>query len=314
MPDRRIHCLRGATVASVIAACRLPGIALLVLWATPGRADPPSPPPCVHEALVAGLDAARAQAAAGHLRAASDALAALVGSCDFAVLAWRDAESIADYRAVLAERAAVHAALGEHEACLRILGPIAVDLSDSDDANPSKRRALGLIDQCQAGRDARFGGFSRDACTLVADDAVAAVALPAAAVPKGSDAACIAFEGLAGDDAFMRLTETGWGNRAETQRHSRRLCGHAVLVTRAGKKVTRRTLASPTDGRAFDVGFCCNVGRGTLSVDAATRRLRIRAQGASVCGGGSATVSLDEVYQWSARALELVDQGTFVLR
>ena len=80
------------------------------------------------------------------------------------------------------------------------------------------------------------------------------------------------------------------------------------------KKITRRVFARPAAGDAFHVAFCCNVGRGALSVDAATRRLRIRAEGATVCGGGAATVFLDEVYTWSGRSLERVDRGTFVLR
>src|SRR5262249_38056017 len=83
---------------------------------------------------------------------------------------------------------------GQLVECRHLMEPLVFPKSDI--ARSGSEKVLNALqynlDQCEKEFDLRYAALKDDACPLKIDDAVTAVALPAALAPRGASAACLA--------------------------------------------------------------------------------------------------------------------------
>jgi hypothetical protein len=191
-----------------------------------------------------------------------------------------------------ADLAAAYDKTGQYVACQRLMAPLShpsSDVSDARDAKLTKAIAYNL-ERCSKALDAQYAALKPGGCTLTIAHAIASAAVPAALVPKGATAACVALVP---------------GTRAKTAEDGDVTCPRVALIWKAAK-LERQDLTSSGDHDALgDDSVCCNlsaIAAGTVDNKAL---LRVHGHGRD-CSGGTADAATDMIYEWKGQALTLV--------
>jgi len=165
------------------------------------------------------------------------------------------------------------------------------------------------LEQCEKAFDAQYAALKSDACPLTIDDAAAAAALPASLFPKGATAACVA---IVPDPTPPAAPAAAAGDDVDAD--SDVSCPRLAVVSKGkGGKIDRKLLGAG-DSNLVDFNFCC--GLNTIAVGIQNGKALIRV-GADTwvreCHGGTATTSLDAIFEWKGNALTtVVDASTIV--
>ena len=192
---------------------------------------------------------------------------------------------------------------GDYVACKAAVEPLVFPKSDVSRAGSDKlSSALQYnLDQCQKKLDDSYAALKSNSCPFAIDDSTVAAAVPASLVPKGATAACVALVGpddkRAGakpDDDLPPVS-----------------CPVIALVAKGpGAKLTRRVLGKPSD----DETFCCGFNKIAVGVKAGQSLIRVGADSwVRECHGGTATTSLDKIFELKNNALSVVVDASNVL-
>jgi hypothetical protein len=163
------------------------------------------------------------------------------------------------------------------------------------------------LEQCSKAFDAEYATLAANPCPLAIDDAVASAALPAALVPKGATAACMA---LVPGPAAPAAAHAGSDDDDDDDVVCPRL---AVVSKGSSGKLVRRPLGA-ADQSLADPTFCCGLNQVAVGVKDGKALVRIGADTwARECHGGTATSTLDTIFEWKGSALTPVVDASNVV-
>jgi hypothetical protein len=190
---------------------------------------------------------------------------------------------------------------GQLVECRHLMEPLVYPKSDiARNGNDKIMNALQYnLDQCEKEFDAQYSALKSDACALTIDDAVTAVALPAALAPKGAAAACL---------ALVPGTPAGGANANPKDDDDSGLpevvCPRLAVISKGkGAKLDRQLLGGADDQLA-EQDFCCGLNRLAVGVKDGKTLIRIGAnEWTRECHGGTATMSLDSIIEWKGTTL-----------
>jgi hypothetical protein len=199
---------------------------------------------------------------------------------------------------------------GQYVECKRLVEPLVFPKSDV--ARQANDKLLGALqynlDHCQKQFDAQYASIKGDACPLKLDDAVAAASLPAALVPKpaGAGPACVALLPGAASAAKKDDSKQDDDGLAEV------VCPQVAVVWKAKGKLERQALA--VDAGALGDDFCCGMTRIAVGSKDGKALVRISSpEWVRECHGGTATMSLDTIFEWKGSALSVVSDASNLL-
>lgn len=186
---------------------------------------------------------------------------------------------------------------GDYVACKAMMEPLVFPKSDVS-RNGSDKLTSALqynLDQCEKKLDDEFAALRSDACPFKVDDSDGAVAAPGSLVPKGATAACVAFVSAEDKPAAKKPDDDDLRPVS---------CPAIALVSKGpGAKLTRRVLGKPSD----DETFCCGFNRLAVGVKAGQSLIRVSADTwVRECHGGTATTSLDKIFELKNNTLSIV--------
>jgi hypothetical protein len=191
-----------------------------------------------------------------------------------------------------ADLAAAYEKNGQYVECQRLMAPLSHPSERINQGGNDKLvKAIAYnLDRCSKALDAQYAALKPGGCTLTIEHAIASAAVPAALVPKGATAACVALVP---------------GTRAKDAEDGDVTCPRVALIWKTAK-LERQALTSGGDHDALtDDSVCCNlsvIAAGT--VDNKTL-LRVHGHGRD-CSGGTADAATDMIYEWKGQALTLV--------
>ena len=181
--------------------------------------------------------------------------------------------------------------------CQRLLAPYTHPSSPTTNTAKLHKALQHNLEQCGKALDTKYAAIKAGKCSLPLDHAVASAALPAALVPKGASAACIAL--LPGTPSTAKKSDDDPSLRDV-------VCPVATLVWKTDKLERQPlTLVPGTDtaGPLDDDSVCCNlsaIAAGTL--DGKTL-VRVRGGGRD-CNGGTADTDSDMFYELAGKTLK----------
>ena len=193
---------------------------------------------------------------------------------------------------------------GDYVACKAAVEPLVFPKSDVARAGTEKlASALQYnLDHCEKKLDDSYALLKSNACPFEIDDSTVAAAVPASLVPKGATAACVA---LVSPDDKRGAAKPDDGDLPPVS------CPVIALVAKgAGAKLTRRVLGKPSD----DETFCCGFNKIAVGVKAGQSLIRVGADSwVRECHGGTATTSLDKIFELKNNALSIVIDASNIL-
>lgn len=188
--------------------------------------------------------------------------------------------------------------------CKGVLEPLIYPKSDVSRSGSDKlTSALQFnFDQCEKKFDAQYTALKSDKCPFTIDSANGSALAPASLVPRGATAACVAL--VSSDDKPAP-------KKADDDDLAPVSCPAVALVSKgAGGKLTKRVLGK-LDG---DDTFCCGYNKIAVGIKDGQSLIRVGADTwVRECHGGTATTSLDTIYELKNNALEVIVDASNVL-
>ena len=184
---------------------------------------------------------------------------------------------------------------GQYVECERVLAPLSHPKSGLQESASDKLvKAIDHnLDRCSKALDARYAALKAGGCTLTIDHAIATAAAPAALVPKGATAACVA---LVRGKASPKAPDDDPESRDV-------VCPAVALIWKGAKPaLERQELASGGSGPLGDDSVCCNLSSIAAGTMAGKTLVRLRGQGRD-CSGGTADTASDVFYEWNGTTL-----------
>lgn len=260
---------------------------LVVISALPDAASA-APPSCTKAAQRKVRAAAEKAVKAKDYKAAIARLEPVRAACG-------DAPDAVESAWLAADLAAAYEKAGQPLACEQLMAQLASPRARVADAGNDKvLKAIEYnLDRCSKAIDAQYAAIKPGGCALTIEHAVATAAAPAALVPRGATAACIALVP---------------GTPAKHAEPDDVTCPQAVLVWKAARLERQSLTTASTAGTAdaiSDSSICCNL----TSIAAGTRDgkhlVRVRGDGRD-CNGGTADAATDLYYEWKGTSLTTV--------
>jgi len=188
---------------------------------------------------------------------------------------------------------------GQLVECQRVLAPLSHPSSGLHESGSEKlvKAIEHNLDHCSKALDAKYAAIKPGGCTLTIDHAIAAAAAPAAVVPKGATAACVAL-----------LHGKRPPKAPDDDPESRDVVCPVVAVIWKGAKpaLERQDLpsgsASGSGGALGDDSVCCNLSSIAAGTMDGKTLIRVRGHGRD-CSGGTADSASDTFYEWTGSAL-----------
>lgn len=185
---------------------------------------------------------------------------------------------------------------GQFVECQKLLGPLTYPRSAVQQSGDDKliRAISHNLDRCSKGLDARYAAVKTGGCTLPLGRAIATAAAPAALVPKGASAACV---------ALVRGKPAAKG--ADDDPESRDVaCPRVVLASKGAKAdLDYQDLSGSDPGGALgDDSVCCNLTSIAAGTVGGKTLVRVRGHGRD-CSGGTADSASDAFYEWNGKGL-----------
>ena len=206
-----------------------------------------------------------------------------------------DAKTLADRAWLASDLAVAYEKNGQLVECQRVLAPLSHPSSGLAEKGSDKlvKAIEHNLDHCSKALDAKYAAIKPGGCTLTVDKAIATAAAPAALVPKGATAACVAL--VRGKPAPKAPDDDPESRDV--------VCPVVALLWKGAKPaLERQELTASGTGALGDDSVCCNltaIAAGTL--DGKTL-VRVRGQGRD-CNGGTADSAADTFYDWTGGAL-----------
>lgn len=179
--------------------------------------------------------------------------------------------------------------------CARLMAPLAHPKSAVQQAGNDKLiKAIQYnLDRCGKALDAKFAAIKPGGCSLTVDRAVATAAAPAALVPGGAAAACV---------ALVRGPKPA--KSADDDPDSKDVvCPRLALIWKSSKPALERRDVTPADAGALgDDSVCCNLTSLAAGTVGGKTMVRVRGHGRD-CNGGTADTASDVFYEWNGSAL-----------
>jgi hypothetical protein len=203
-------------------------------------------------------------------------------------------ESPSDRAWLASDLAVVYQRNGQYVECERLMAPLSHPRSGLRDAGSEKLvKAIEYnLDTCSKALDAKYAAIKPGGCTLTVDHAVATAAAPAALLPRGTSAACVAL--LPGkpkprsDDGDPEIRDV--------------VCPVVAVVWKGGKSTLERKDLAANAGAVAEENGCCNLSAIAAGTQGGKTLIRVRGQGLA-CGGGNSDTASDTIYEWNGGAL-----------
>jgi len=193
---------------------------------------------------------------------------------------------------------------GDYVACKAAMEPLVFPKSDVSRSGSAKlASALQYnLDHCQKKFDAEYATLKSAPCPFAVDGSSGAATAPASLLPKGATAACV---------ALVEPVDKPAPTKHDDDDLAPVSCPVVALVSKgAGAKLTRRVLGKAGD----DETFCCGFNKISVGVKAGKTLVRVGADTwVRECHGGTATTSLDRIFELKDNALEVVVDASVVL-
>ncbi|HEX3761946.1 MAG TPA: hypothetical protein VHW23_24770 [Kofleriaceae bacterium] len=185
---------------------------------------------------------------------------------------------------------------GQLVECQRLLGPLSYPRAAVQRSGDDKLiHAIGYnLDHCSKAFDARYAAVKPGGCTLSLGRAIATAAAPAALVPRGAAAACVAL--VHGKPAVKSPDDDPESRDV--------VCPRVVLAWKGAKSSLELQDLSGGDpgGALADDSVCCNLSTIAAGTVAGKTLVRVRGHGRD-CSGGTADAESDMFYEWNGKAL-----------
>ena len=188
--------------------------------------------------------------------------------------------------------AAAYEKAGLYVECQRLMAPLSHPSSGvSEERNAKLAKAIAYnLDRCSKALDGQYAALKSGGCSLTIEHALASAAVPAALVPKGASAACLAIVP---------------GTRAKNADEGDVTCPRVALVWKT-TKLERQALTSSGDHDALtDDSVCCNLSAIAAGTIDHKPLVRVHGHGRD-CNGGTADAATDMIYEWKGQSLLLV--------
>jgi hypothetical protein len=195
-----------------------------------------------------------------------------------------------------ADLAAAYEKTGQLVECQRLMAPLSHPSSSvAATGNAKVMKAIEHnLDRCSKALDAQYATIKPGGCTLAIDRAIATAAAPAALVPPGATAACVALVP---------------GTRARDAEDGDVTCPRVALIWKAAKLERQDLASSGTSDALTDDSVCCNlsaIAAGTLAAGTLADKTLVRVHGQGRdCNGGTADAATDMFYEWKGTTLTL---------
>lgn len=194
--------------------------------------------------------------------------------------------------------AEAYARQGRYSECANLMMPLewrTAKLSSERLVNAVRHN----VERCINALDRRYRQIRSDGCQIEVDDAIATAPAPAALVPRGATAACVAL--LGGAPVVHRST-------AENASAG---CRRIELVWSADHVEHRELVVE--GGPLFEPDRCCRLD--TIAAGTKDGQALVRIQGSGhPCGGYMTHHEIDVLYRWNGQALTpSVDMSTAFL-
>lgn len=200
---------------------------------------------------------------------------------------------------LIGELAVAYEKNGQPLECVRLMAPLAYPKSElMETGNEKLIKALEYNqDHCSKAFDAQYAAIKAGGCTLTIDQAIATAAVPAALVPKGAKAACVALV-----PGKRPATAAKPGDDGPTEDDV--VCPKVALVWKSAKSALelQELTASGNNNALGDDSMCCNLSAIAAGTMTGKTMIRLRGQG-RICGGGTSDSATDVFYEWTGTAL-----------
>jgi hypothetical protein len=185
---------------------------------------------------------------------------------------------------------------GQFVECQKLLGPLTYPRSAVQQSGDDKLiRAIAYnLERCSKGLEARYAAVKPGGCTLSLGRAIATAAAPAALVPKGASAACV---------ALVRGKPAAKGPDDDPEARDV-VCPRVVLAWKgASAGLEYQDLSGSDPGGALgDDSVCCNLKSLAAGTVGGKTLVRVRGHGRD-CSGGTADSASDAFYEWNGKGL-----------
>jgi hypothetical protein len=205
-----------------------------------------------------------------------------------------DQQSVTDRAWLAGDLAVAYERNGQYVECARLMAPLTHPKSGLQEAGSDKlNKAIEFnLDRCSKAIDTKYVAVKPGGCSLTIDRAIASAAAPAALVPKGAAAACVALvpgkpaPKTADDDPDARDTT----------------CPVVAVIWKGAKALERRDLPSDGASALGDDSYCCNLSAIAAGTMAGKTLVRVHGQGRE-CSGGTGDTASDVFYEWNGTTL-----------
>jgi hypothetical protein len=185
---------------------------------------------------------------------------------------------------------------GQLVECQRLLGPLAYPRSAVQQSGDDKLiHAIDYnLDRCGKALDAKYAPVKPGGCTLPLGRAIASAAAPAALVPRGAAAACVAL-------VHGKPAPKGPDDDPDARDV---VCPRVALAWKGAKAGLELQDLSGSDpgGALGDDSVCCNLSSIAAGTVGGKALIRVRGHGRD-CSGGTADTASDVFYEWNGKAL-----------